>query len=148
MIKESLNKLIAAFPEWKDQLGKPCPEKEWEYSVESPSGQASLVFSISDRLSIKFSKERLEFFHAEEAIDTLRDIKNDNLVSVEYYLDRELATRLGQEPPEGLPPYQGGSLVNRDEIPMNNSDWYFANKIRVMSWSGKLDSDKEAVYGQ
>ncbi len=148
MIKESLDKLIEAFPEWRDQLVKPSLGKEWERSVESPSGQASLVFSISDRLSIKFGKERLEFFHAEEAIDTLRDIKNDNLVSMEYYLDRELATRLGQEPPDGLPSYQGGSLVKGDEVPLNNSDWYFANKIRVTSWSGKLDSDKEAVYGQ
>lgn len=147
-MNKTLEKLIVAFPDWKEQLAKPSPDKEWEYSAVSPSGQASLVFSISDRLNIKFGKDNLEFFHVEEAIETLRDISNDILVSVGYYLDRGLASELGQKLPDGLPEYQGGGLVKSSEIPLKNSEWYFANKIKVMSWSGKLDSDKEAIYGQ
>ncbi|WP_445356278.1 hypothetical protein ACJJI5_11060 [Microbulbifer sp. EKSA008] len=148
MIKETLNYLIDAFPGWEEQLSKSTPGKDGEFVVVSPKSEASLIFSISDRINIKFGRENLEFFHALESIETLKDIVSDNLVAIEYYCDRQLAERLGQDVPSGIPDYQGGDLVNPDTITNKNSDWYFANKLRVVSWSGSLDRDIEAVYGQ
>ena len=149
MIEETIAKLIKAFPDWKESLSKPhSPEKKWEYIVSSPSGKANLIITISDRLNIKFGKENLEFFHAEESLETLRNIINDNLVCVEYYLDFKLASELGQDTPEGIPEYQGGSLVKVDDIPSQNTDWYFANKIKVTSWQGNKDNDMVAIYGK
>ncbi len=148
MIKETLEYLIEAFPEWKGDLSKSTPGKEWEFVVTSPDSEATLIFSISDRINIKFGRKNLEFFHAPESIDTLKDIVSDDLVSIEYYCDKKLAEILGQDVPTGIPEYQGGDIVNPETITNKNTDWYFANKLRVTSWSGVLDREIEAVYGQ
>ncbi|WP_444912472.1 hypothetical protein [Microbulbifer sp. PAAF003] len=148
MIKGTLDNLIEAFPEWKGDLSKSTPGKEWEFVVTSPESEAKLIFSISDRINIKFGRKNLEFFHASESIDTLKDIVSDDLVFIEYYCDKKLAETLGQDVPSGIPEYQGGDIVSPETITNKNTDWYFANKLRVTSWSGALDRDIEAVYGQ
>ncbi len=145
---ETIKYLIDCFPEWKGQLLKSTPGRDWEFIVVSPKSEAKLVFSISDRINIKYGRENLEFFHVIEAIDTLKYIVSDNLVSIEYYCDKKLAETLGQDVPSGMPVHQGGKLVPPDTVTDKNSDWYFANKLRVISWSGSLDRDIEAVYGQ
>jgi hypothetical protein len=147
-MEEILKELIAEFPEWSEEFSAPAKDKVLLYQVNSPSGKTKLQFSYYDRLNIKFERESLEFWTVSESIDTLKDIVNEKLVSVEYILDRDLAAKLGQEVPDNIPEYVGGALVRISELPTKNNEWYFANTIRVTSWLGKHNFTKKAIYGR
>lgn len=148
MIRDTLDTLANTFPEWKEQLSKSTPNREWEYVVTSPNKMTKLVFSISDRLNVKFEKINLEFFHASEAISVLKEITSETLVYVEYVLDRNLAESLEQDVPIGIPEHQGSTLLVQSKIPTKNSEWAFANRIRTISWSGSFNKNFEAIYGK
>jgi len=143
---EQIKELLNRFPEWEGSFTE-TQDDVWPYQLISPTGDAKLMFSYYDRLVVRFERESIEFWAASEAFETLENIINEKLVTIEYLIDRDLAKSLKQDIPDKIPSYMGGSLCVVSEIPETNREWHFANTIKVTSWLGTHNSIKEAVYG-
>ncbi|WNZ57690.1 hypothetical protein QT397_10205 [Microbulbifer sp. MKSA007] len=142
---EKIKELLNRFSEWEGSLTE-TQDEVWPYQLISPTGDTKLKFSYYDRLVVKFERVSIEFWTASEAFETLENIINEKLVTIEYLIDRDLAKSLKQDIPDKIPNYMGGSLCGISEIPETNSEWHFANTIKVTSWLGTYSLIKKSVY--
>jgi len=138
--KEMSAQILEEFPNWREQAGtnEHNGEKYFDLRVVPPSSNIESplrIYTYQDELTISFDAYHAHFFEFKENDDEIKDddafsfikrIISDSYAVVSYWRDDQ---------------WCGSTLLPEEEFPINNAEYPYANKIKIRSWSGRLDEN-------
>lgn len=149
--KNTLETLEKELPELSEQL--PSVEAIMQDLLEfhSPAGNMRMTLHFSDRVNIRWEIDGqklggAEGFFASEIIDLIKDVMSEEKLFAIYQTDLELAKKNGVEIPKGVPTRAITQLIEKNKTPNGNNEYYYSNKIRLVSWVGTLNKEFYAPY--
>ncbi|MBV2124991.1 MAG: hypothetical protein KUF75_07565 [Candidatus Thiodiazotropha sp. (ex Ctena orbiculata)] len=134
--KEMAAQILAMYPEWKDVADTEEYNGETYFNlvITPPSNNVKAplrIYTYGDEITVSFDSYHGHFFDLEnndggDAKTLIDQIISDNSAVISYWRDDE---------------WCGSMLLDYSEVPTSNEEYPYANRIKIRTWSGKLDKD-------
>ena len=110
-----------------------------------------MALHLSDRVNVRWDVDGqklggAEGFFVSEIIDLIKDVMSEEKLFAIYLTDLELAKKHQVEIPEGIPTKATPQLIEKNKTPNGNNEYYYSNKIRLVSWGDTLNKEFYAPY--
>tara|TARA_B100000745_G_scaffold277774_1_gene208380 strand:+ start:496 stop:969 length:474 start_codon:yes stop_codon:yes gene_type:complete len=149
--KNTLETLKKELPELSEQLPSVGAIVQDLLEFHSPTGNMRMALHLSDRVNVRWDVDGqklggAEGFFVSEIIDLIKDVMSEEKLFAIYLTDLELAKKHQVEIPEGIPTKATPQLIEKNKTPNGNNEYYYSNKIRLVSWGDTLNKEFYAPY--
>ncbi|MCG8052446.1 MAG: hypothetical protein JAZ15_14680 [Candidatus Thiodiazotropha endolucinida] len=134
--REMAAQILEVYPEWQDVADIDTYNGETYFNLEitPPSNNVKAplrIYTYGDEITVSFDSYHGHFYDlvnidGGDAKTLIDQIISDNSTVVSYWWDDE---------------WCGSMLLDSSDVPINNEEYPYANRIRIRTWSGRLDKD-------
>lgn len=128
--------VFRAFPELKrfESVAEDDGEVTLYVEVDAPSGNAKQplrVYTRNDEITVSFDAYHAHYFEfdsgdGDDAHTLLSQILSDEYAVVSYWRDEQ---------------WCGSTVLDKQNLPLDNAEYPYANRIEFRSWRGGLDQN-------
>lgn len=153
IFRNTIENFRSEFPELSGQLPDINGEICDVFELTSPKGNMVMKLFLSDRVNVRWEIDGLKLGGSEgfficDIIELIREIVSEKKVFAIYQTDLNLASKHNVAIPKGVPIRPMCQLISVSAIPESNSEYYYTNKISLVSWVGTKNKEFYAPYHQ